>query len=179
MISICRNLTLHRDTDLHVSRLPFFSVFLAVLLCTSQATVAANPKLNRVNNNRWDWTQGWHGVVPGKATEGDVELRLGPGKLIKFANGQKLYEFRKGVTMEINAATLKVETITVTSAACPDSQFPFEKKEAEAKYRYGIYDIIGVITTFSDEPEPHLAKLVFGEVQIVDDTPFIPCRLHR
>jgi hypothetical protein len=174
-----KDLNLRHDAGLRSSSPPFLIVFLAMLLSTSQVTVLASSQKNAVADNRWNWTQGWHGIVPGRATLSDAEKRLGPGKFIKFINAHKIYKFPKDVTMKINPATHKVETITVTNAVCPDRQFPFEKKEAVAKYRDGRRDTTGVTTTFSDEPEPHLVKLEFGAVQIVNDTPFIRCGLHH
>jgi hypothetical protein len=165
---------------LRTNTLMLLIVLFALLFCAQQTAVMASSKKSAVNKKQWDWTQGWHGIVPGKATLSDVEKRFGPGKLIKFVGGDKFYKFPKGVMMKIGAVSSKVETITVTNEACPDAQFPSDRKEAVAKYRYGGMDMLGVITTFSDEAEPHLAELEFGEVQIVQDTPFEQCHLpHR
>jgi hypothetical protein len=139
-----------------------------------QCFVFAQAQPNQKNEKKWNFTLGWHGVVPGKSLLKDAEAKLGPGNFLAIKDGLKLYQFSKGVEIVVNPATLIVADIKVTDAVCPDPQFPTTAKAAQEKYGPHGFESLGVRPTYSKGPEPHLTALEFVEVRIVDDTPMFP-----
>lgn len=146
----------------------------------TQCIAFAKSEPDTANDKKWNFNQGWHGVVPGKSTLKDAEAKLGPGTFLKVEEGMNVYRFSKGVDLVLNPATSIAERIKVTDAVCPDPQFPTTEKAAQEKYGPHGFESCGVKTTYSKDKEPHLTALEFVEVRIVDDSPLVfpPGKYH-